>query len=134
MINWSQVYQEREKRAAIIQKAVSLKQAASSGALDLFCDITVTEALVLGLLNQQVRKYIGIFGHGTTDLGEVLRTYQQAGLVQVYQVCRHHSISQTQDTKSTLLRKSLQLVELWLYWTRYFLKMTVQFASLDQRW
>ena len=88
--NWGQVYQEREKRAAIIQKAGSMKDAVTSGALEQFCDITVTEALVLGLLNQGVRKFIGIFGHGSTDLGEVLRSYQQAGLVHVYNV-RHET-------------------------------------------
>ena len=45
---------------------------------------------MLGLLNQNVRKFIGIFGHGTTDLGEVLRTYQEAGLVKAYNV-RHET-------------------------------------------
>ncbi len=90
MIDWIHVYQEREKRARIIQKAGSLKQAVMSGALDQYCDVTVNEALVLGLLNQNVCKYIGIFGHGSTDLAEVLRTYQQAGLVHVYNV-RHET-------------------------------------------
>jgi hypothetical protein len=88
--DWNQVYQERQKRAVTIQKVGSLKQAVISGALEQFCDITVTEALVLGLLNQGVRKFIGIFGHGSTDLGEVLRTYQAVGLVKVYNV-RHET-------------------------------------------
>ena len=35
-------------------------------------DVTLSEALVLGLLKQGVRKYFAIFGHGSTDLGEVL--------------------------------------------------------------
>ena len=90
MRDWRQVYQERAKRAALIKAAGSLKKAVMSGTLPQYGDITVDEALVLGLLNQNVRKYIGIFGHGTTDLGEVLRTYQQAGLVQVYNV-RHET-------------------------------------------
>ena len=90
MIDWTQVYQEREKRATIIKAAGSVKQAVMSGTLDRYGDLTVDEALVLGLLNQNVRKYIGIFGHGTTDLGEVLRTYQQAGLVRMYNV-RHET-------------------------------------------
>ncbi|MCP4401961.1 MAG: thiamine pyrophosphate-binding protein [bacterium] len=88
--DWTQVYQEREKRALLIKEAGSLKKAVMSGTQEQFCDITVTEVLVLGLLNQNVRKYIGIFGHGTTDLGEVLRSYQAAGLVQVYNV-RHET-------------------------------------------
>jgi len=94
-IDWSQVYQEREERAAIIGEAGSLQQAISSGALEQFCDITVTEALVLGLLNQNVRKFIGIFGHGSTDLGEALRPYQKAGLAQVYNVRHEAAASHT---------------------------------------
>ena len=90
MIDWSQVYQKRAERAAIIQDAGSLQQAVLSGKLEQYCDVTVDEALVLGLLNQNVRKYIGIFGHGSTDLAEVLRTYQQVGLVQMYHV-RHET-------------------------------------------
>ncbi len=90
MRDWSQVYKARTQRAAIIRKAGSLKQAVLSGSLEQYCDVTVNEALVLGLLNQNVRKYIGIFGHGSTDLAEVLCTYQQAGLVQMYNV-RHET-------------------------------------------
>lgn len=90
MRDWSQVYKARAQRAAIIQKAGSLKQAVFSGRLEQYCDVTVNEALVLGLLNQNVRKYIGIFGHGSTDLAEALRTYQQVGLVQMYNV-RHET-------------------------------------------
>ncbi|GAK56922.1 hypothetical protein U27_03886 [Candidatus Vecturithrix granuli] len=90
MIDWTQVYQKRTERAAIIKDAGSLQQAVLSGRLEQYCDVTVNEALVLGLLNQNVRKYIGIFGHGSTDLAEVLRTYQHAGLVRVYNV-RHET-------------------------------------------
>jgi 3D-(3,5/4)-trihydroxycyclohexane-1,2-dione acylhydrolase (decyclizing) len=49
-------------------------------------DLTLSEALVLGLLRQDVRSYFTVFGHGSTELGEVLRLYQQAGLVRVYGV------------------------------------------------
>ena len=47
-------------------------------------DLTLSEALVLGLLRQQVRTYFTVFGHGSTELGEVLRLYQEAGLLKVY--------------------------------------------------
>jgi 3D-(3,5/4)-trihydroxycyclohexane-1,2-dione acylhydrolase (decyclizing) len=47
-------------------------------------DLTLSEALVLGLLKQNVRTYLTVFGHGSTELGEVLRTYQNAGLLKVY--------------------------------------------------
>ena len=39
---------------------------------------------MLGLLRQGVRKYLAIFGHGSTDLGEVLRVYTEAGVTQVF--------------------------------------------------
>ena len=47
-------------------------------------DLTLSEALVLGLLRQEVKTFFTVFGHGSTDLGEVLRIYQEAGLVKVY--------------------------------------------------
>ncbi|MGA8801607.1 MAG: thiamine pyrophosphate-dependent enzyme, partial [Pseudolabrys sp.] len=34
---------------------------------------------VLGLLKQGVRKYFAIFGHGSTDLGNILRIYEEEG-------------------------------------------------------
>jgi 3D-(3,5/4)-trihydroxycyclohexane-1,2-dione acylhydrolase (decyclizing) len=48
--------------------------------------MTVSEALTLGLLQQNVRTYFVVLGHGSTEIGEVLRVYQQAGLVKVYAV------------------------------------------------
>ena len=47
-------------------------------------DLTLSEALVLGLLRQEVCTYFTVFGHGSTEVGEVLRIYQEAGLVRVY--------------------------------------------------
>jgi len=47
-------------------------------------DLTLSEALVLGLLRQEVHTYFTVFGHGSTEVGEVLRLYQEAGLVRVY--------------------------------------------------
>jgi 3D-(3,5/4)-trihydroxycyclohexane-1,2-dione acylhydrolase (decyclizing) len=51
-------------------------------------DITLSEALVLGLLRQGVRRFVGIFGHGSTEVGEVLRVYEEAGVVRTFAV-RH---------------------------------------------
>ena len=45
--------------------------------------MTLSEALVLGLLRQNARTYFAIFGHGSTDLGEVLRIYAGEGVVTV---------------------------------------------------
>jgi 3D-(3,5/4)-trihydroxycyclohexane-1,2-dione acylhydrolase (decyclizing) len=45
--------------------------------------LTLSEALVIGLLRQDVRTYFTVLGHGSTDVGEVLRIYQDAGLLKV---------------------------------------------------
>ena len=51
-------------------------------------ELTLSEALVIGLLKQGVRHFFAIFGHGSTDLGEVLRVYHEEGAVQVIH-CRN---------------------------------------------
>jgi 3D-(3,5/4)-trihydroxycyclohexane-1,2-dione acylhydrolase (decyclizing) len=56
----------------------------TDGSLPKYLDLTLSEALVLGLLKQQVKTYFTVFGHGSTEVGEVLRIYQEAGLVKVY--------------------------------------------------
>ena len=56
------------------------------GTLSKQIDLTLSEALVLGLLRQGVKTYLTVFGHGSTEVGEVLRVYQEAGLVKVYGV------------------------------------------------
>ncbi|HNR02635.1 MAG TPA: thiamine pyrophosphate-dependent enzyme [Anaerolineaceae bacterium] len=76
----------REARAALISQAGGVDQALQTGGLNRRLDISVSEALVLGLLKQGVRKYISVFGHGSTEIAEVLRIYQQAGLVRVFNV------------------------------------------------
>ncbi len=49
-------------------------------------NLTLSEALILGLLKLGVRSYFTVFGHGSTEVGEVLRIYQQAGLFKVFGV------------------------------------------------
>lgn len=74
----------REARAAVIATAGGIQAARANGALPSTIDMTVSEALVLGLLAQGVRTFLTVFGHGSTEVGEVLRIYQAAGLVRVY--------------------------------------------------
>ncbi|MCP1200452.1 thiamine pyrophosphate-binding protein [Notoacmeibacter sp. MSK16QG-6] len=50
--------------------------------------LTLSEGLVLGLLKQGVRTWFAIFGHGSTDLGEVLRVYCDEDVVKVIN-CRN---------------------------------------------
>ena len=57
-------------------------------ALDTTLETTLSEALVIGLMKQGVRRYFAIFGHGSTDLGEVLRIYEAEGAVEVIN-CRN---------------------------------------------
>jgi 3D-(3,5/4)-trihydroxycyclohexane-1,2-dione acylhydrolase (decyclizing) len=54
------------------------------GTLPNCLDLTLSEALVLGLLKQNIKIYFTVFGHGSTEVGEVLRIYQEAGLLRVY--------------------------------------------------
>lgn len=66
-------------RARAVHDAGGVQAALAKGTLAKLVDTTLSEALVLGLLKQGVRKYFAIFGHGSTDLGEVLRVYEEEG-------------------------------------------------------
>ena len=59
---------------------------ARTGHLPRRLGLTLSEALVLGLLRQGVKSYFAVLGHGSTEVGEVLRVYQEAGLLKVYGV------------------------------------------------
>jgi 3D-(3,5/4)-trihydroxycyclohexane-1,2-dione acylhydrolase (decyclizing) len=76
------------ERARIIAGAGSLVRAIESGALPKLVETTLAEALVLGLLKQGVSKYFAIFGHGSTELGNVLRVYEVAGVTRTLN-CRN---------------------------------------------
>ncbi|HXX08192.1 MAG TPA: thiamine pyrophosphate-dependent enzyme [Pseudolabrys sp.] len=69
---------EIRARARAISQAGSVEQALAKG-LPKLIEVTLSEALVLGLLKQGVRKYFAIFGHGSTDLGNILRIYEEEG-------------------------------------------------------
>jgi len=60
--------------------------AISRGDLPCRVDLTLSEALVIGLLRQGVKTYFTVFGHGSSEVGEVLRIYQSAGLLNVFGV------------------------------------------------
>jgi 3D-(3,5/4)-trihydroxycyclohexane-1,2-dione acylhydrolase (decyclizing) len=72
---------ERGGRARAIARAGSIEKALAAGSLSRVIDTTLSEALVLGLLRQGVEKFLCVLGHGSTEVGEVLRVYQEAGLV-----------------------------------------------------
>jgi len=79
-------YSAIERRAGLIAKHGAIRSAVEAGELQQYQPVTLSEALVLGLLNQGVRKYIAVFGHGSTDIGQVLALYEKAGLVTTYNV------------------------------------------------
>lgn len=78
--------ESRQQHARAIAAAGGFEQALSSGALPRLTDTTLCEAIILGLLRQGVSTYFAVFGHGSTEVAEVLRIYQQHGLVRVLNV------------------------------------------------
>lgn len=79
-------FNQRIQRAAIISSVGDLRTARQSGILQRNATLTLSEALVLGLIDQGVRTFYVVFGHGSTEVGEVLRVYQEAGVVRVFGV------------------------------------------------
>ena len=75
------------ERACAVAKAGGIEQALAKG-LPKLVECSLSEALVLGLLKQGVRKYFAIFGHGSTDLGNVLRIYGEEGVTRAIN-CRN---------------------------------------------
>jgi 3D-(3,5/4)-trihydroxycyclohexane-1,2-dione acylhydrolase (decyclizing) len=69
---------EPRERARAVAKAGGVEAALAKG-MPKLAECTLSEALVLGLLKQGIRKYFAIFGHGSTDLGNVLRIYEEEG-------------------------------------------------------
>ena len=80
----------RVERARSIAAEGGVRQALDAGALTARVNVTLSEALVMGLLQQDVRKFIVVLGHGSTEIAEVLRVYEAAGLVTTYPV-RHET-------------------------------------------
>jgi 3D-(3,5/4)-trihydroxycyclohexane-1,2-dione acylhydrolase (decyclizing) len=72
-------------RARAIAAAGGLEAALAAGTVPAVDAMPLVEALLLGLLKQGVRKYLAVFGHGNTALGEVLRIYEAAGVTRTWQ-------------------------------------------------
>ncbi len=80
------LYQRLMKSVTLTQSDCrhgTLTKAIAAGALPSIIDSTLSELIVLGLLRQGVRTFFAVFGHGSTEIGEVLRVYQESGLVNV---------------------------------------------------
>ena len=53
----------RARRARAIADAGGIEEALASGALPTVVDTTLSEAIILGLLLQEVRAFVGVLGH-----------------------------------------------------------------------
>lgn len=80
----------RDGRAAAIAAAGGFEAARAAGTLPRRVDVSLAEAVVLGLLRLEVRTYFCVLGHGSTELGEVLRVYEHHGLLSTFAV-RHEA-------------------------------------------
>ena len=80
------ISQSRKIRAKALREYGTIRKAVEAGCLEPFQDISLSEAIVLGLANQGVRTFIGVFGHGMTDVGEVLRIYEEEKVVRIFNV------------------------------------------------
>ncbi len=76
------------RRAKLLAKSPDVNAAFASTGERGPVEMTLSEALVVALLKQGVTHYFAIFGHGSTDLGEVLRIYCEEGAVSVVN-CRN---------------------------------------------
>jgi 3D-(3,5/4)-trihydroxycyclohexane-1,2-dione acylhydrolase (decyclizing) len=85
-MDYSDITRARESRATAIAASGSLEAALAQGRVPGTADVTVSEGLVLGLIRQGVTRFLGVFGHGSTEIGEVLRVYEQAGVVTTWNV------------------------------------------------
>lgn len=83
-MNESEHSKQMRARARAITKAGGLEKAIETGALPHSFEASLSEGIVLGLLKQGVSKYLVIFGHGSTDLGEVLRVYEDEGVTRTF--------------------------------------------------
>mgnify|MGYP001104471609 FL=1 len=76
----------RPPQATLTHQRAEHAELLAGGKLPHCLALTLSEALVIGLLRQGVKIYFTVFGHGSTEVGEVLRIYQAAGLLKVYGV------------------------------------------------
>ncbi len=77
--------QTQKARAQWLAAAGGLEAAIAAGKLSQEVTLPLAEALVLGLMRLGITKYLMIFGHGSTTLGEALRCYELAGLLKGFQ-------------------------------------------------
>jgi 3D-(3,5/4)-trihydroxycyclohexane-1,2-dione acylhydrolase (decyclizing) len=83
-MDYQEIVRLRESNAQNISQSGGIEEAISSGTLSANFTATLSELIILGLLRQNVKVFFAVLGHGSTEIGEVLRVYQEAGLVKVF--------------------------------------------------
>jgi len=76
------------QRARSIRQAGTLAKALADGTLEKLAELSLSEALVLGLLKQGVTTFFAIFGHGSTDIANILAIYDAEGVTRTIN-CRN---------------------------------------------
>ena len=76
------------QRARAIRQASTLGKALADGTLEKATELSLSEALVLGLLKQGVTTFFAIFGHGSTDIANILAIYDAEGVTRTIN-CRN---------------------------------------------
>ena len=77
-------------RAAAVAAHGSLRDAISAEATPATATVSVAELVVLGLIEQGVRSFVGVLGHGSTTLADVIADYEAAGAARFLAV-RHET-------------------------------------------
>lgn len=80
----------RRKRVDAVSKHGTIRKAIAEGAIEPTATLTVSEALVLGLIEQGVTTFVGVLGHGSTTLADELRAYAELNIVRFVAV-RHET-------------------------------------------
>jgi 3D-(3,5/4)-trihydroxycyclohexane-1,2-dione acylhydrolase (decyclizing) len=75
-------------RARSIRQAGTLANALAGGTIEKTAHVSLSEALVLGLLKQGVKTFFAIFGHGSTDIANILAIYDEEGVTRTIN-CRN---------------------------------------------
>lgn len=80
----------RQARACAVAAAGGLDAALERGLLPPRVDVALAEGVVLGLARMEVLRFVCVLGHGSTEIGEVLRVYEAAGVLRAFGV-RHET-------------------------------------------
>ncbi len=84
------LFLQRVERARQFARHDSVRAAVEAGSVPRRVDLTLAEVVVIGLAQLDVRDYFVVFGHGSTELAEVIRAYAAGGLVRCHPV-RHET-------------------------------------------